>query len=89
MAIKIRILEEEEPKAAQNIFDRLFREHWDKLQQHDLLASEIPPARLVRIHEAIDRMDRAWLQGDLPEFKESIKLVESLYLVNYKEIEKA
>lgn len=78
MAIKIWILEEE-PKAAQNIFDRLFREHWDKLQQFDLLASEIEPSRLAEIHRAIERMDKAWLQGDLKSFTNAMNETERLY----------
>lgn len=60
-------------------FDRIFREHMERLSQHDLLADEIPPARLKLIHESIDEMDKAFLRGDLESFKKAMNEAERLY----------
>lgn len=72
MAIKNWILET--PKEAE--FDRLFHEHMTRLRQYDTMPDEIDPAKLAEIHRAIERMDAAWLDGDLQGFKAAI---QSLY----------
>lgn len=76
MAIKIWILEEKDTTAE---FDRLFHDHMGRLSQHDLLPDEIEPNRLAEIHRAIDRMDAAWIKGDLQSFKNAMNETERLY----------
>lgn len=67
------------PEAKETTFDRLFHEHMERLKQCDTLPDEIEPAKLAEIHRAVEGMDKAWLEGDLPEFKEAMQQVESLY----------
>lgn len=60
-------------------FSRLYREHMKRLSQHDLTADEIEPSRLAEIHRAIERMDKAFLRGDLEDFKNAMNETERLY----------
>jgi len=64
-------------------FDRLFREHTERLRVYSVTIDEIGqtnPELTTKVHDAVKKSDDAWYRQDQQTFKTALEYVETLYL---------